>query len=1356
MKQFLIFLFVITVSNTYIFSQNSLWSLPNHYYQSQTGQLAPLPLGPNPSLGDYQGQVATNCHNAMHDENGNLLFFIVDEFVYDAVGRIIDTLKFPKLTLKGTAEISIVPDPQNCSRYYIFSVGSIDYNDPFYPKLPYFTVINLEIPNIYHPNALGAIDYAYLLSILPNNLQFFANTISIEEITPGFLNTGAQNTGQGSVFIASSKLHSDNSRFVFISNGFGVYKYIINSTGFHWDGDYIPFGTSITNDFFFVNGEMELFEGGGEKYHYKIAVPYNSSSTVPGQNITSSLFIADLNAQGDVISNSIKYIHLINDNQNPTESRPFFHGVEFSSNGRYLYLTHNVNQFHPNPFEYVDLDNFNNGLIPLIVPNQNDYINSQIELGYSPSGDEVLYLTNGNTLATFSLVNSPNATNFNQSFIFPLSFNYPFNYQGYTSGHYGLKTFHLPDQIDGMNYFDHFNTFQCCFDDKFNYDTEEFIAQQSDTWEGGTFNNPFQVIGNVVVVKDEIIIPAGVTITIKDMIFKFSPKAKVVIERGTGALKGGRLILDGTTFTYDDNCAPDGFWFGVQVYGHETVPQSPLSNSQQGVLQMFNNSKIERAWKGVTLGRFNQHNAYPFSPSGPVAGFAGGVVTADKCSFIDNIQDIHFRPYTFQNINNRSFFRNCDFVTASQLNVTATFEHVWLNSVQGVFFLGNRFRNDHPEFYGVIQKGIGIAATNARFSVLPLCLTPVQFPINPCTNLQPNTFQTLRTGIRITSSNPLRTALIDKNEFIDNDFGVAIRAADFATITRNEFQVSKNVSPTTNAHAGVVVSNSRGYKIEENFFTDFNDPIITVPAETRGVVIQHSGETYNEVYNNTFKDIAIGVQAEGINGQLDPILISANGTPGLQIKCNTFIKNIYIGDIYVESGRIAKYQGFCATGYLANFFTSPAGNLFEQSNLSGDNDIEQALGVSSIRYYHHNTPEYIPLNYSITVDPFNCNLQFDPTKHCLSKINDGPFVGNKKDLITKKDSLGQLKEDLLSLVDGGNTQYLLDLIATGSNNQILNALLEASPFLSDEVLIAYLATNPPMGHINQVIQVNSPVSEDVMNALNGMGLPNGINNQINNVQTGVSEMEHLGAAISAVEHERNMIIDELIRGYIHDSLSVSPMDSIKLLLNDETIRTRREQICDANLMDDLLTDAETERQMIENEFGFDNYSRSITALLETYNYPTICDALKTDSLLFEEVESIAMDATDRVYSGRAEAMLCAALDSVIDPIVAPYWSLGNKSNITVQNTGTDKQQRLLNLYPNPTNIGTVTVELMNTTVENPTVTITNVTGQTVGEHTFSEGDSLLNMSVSGLKPGMYFIQLWSNHSLVENVKLIIH
>ena len=51
------------------FAQNPLWSLPPAYVD-QFAQ--PLPTG------DYTGAAAQYAHNAMHDAQGNLLFFVVD------------------------------------------------------------------------------------------------------------------------------------------------------------------------------------------------------------------------------------------------------------------------------------------------------------------------------------------------------------------------------------------------------------------------------------------------------------------------------------------------------------------------------------------------------------------------------------------------------------------------------------------------------------------------------------------------------------------------------------------------------------------------------------------------------------------------------------------------------------------------------------------------------------------------------------------------------------------------------------------------------------------------------------------------------------------------------------------------------------------------------------------------------------------------------------------------------------------------------------------------------------------------------------------------------------------------------
>ena len=74
----------------------------------------------------------------MRDDNGNPLFFIVDQNVYDKNGAFIDYMHNNYASIiKGTAQTLIVPDPIACSRYYIFTAGKENYTsnngvkDPF-------------------------------------------------------------------------------------------------------------------------------------------------------------------------------------------------------------------------------------------------------------------------------------------------------------------------------------------------------------------------------------------------------------------------------------------------------------------------------------------------------------------------------------------------------------------------------------------------------------------------------------------------------------------------------------------------------------------------------------------------------------------------------------------------------------------------------------------------------------------------------------------------------------------------------------------------------------------------------------------------------------------------------------------------------------------------------------------------------------------------------------------------------------------------------------------------------------------------------------------------------------------------
>lgn len=134
-KSLITLLVMSTVMNNSMNGQNQLWTLPGSFIEFDGPQLpVPLPAptsipgNPNYTSGYdlYDGLPVQNTHNAMADGSGNLLFFVVDGFVYDKHGylivdQMIQDVTDPADQIKGVAEVTIVPDPGSCWRYYIFS-----------------------------------------------------------------------------------------------------------------------------------------------------------------------------------------------------------------------------------------------------------------------------------------------------------------------------------------------------------------------------------------------------------------------------------------------------------------------------------------------------------------------------------------------------------------------------------------------------------------------------------------------------------------------------------------------------------------------------------------------------------------------------------------------------------------------------------------------------------------------------------------------------------------------------------------------------------------------------------------------------------------------------------------------------------------------------------------------------------------------------------------------------------------------------------------------------------------------------------------------------------------------------------
>lgn len=1313
---------LFTILNINAQTQNNVWSLPPNYYNNATTQS--LPIGGISSF-DYQGEQALYAHNAMQDANGNLLFFVLDGKIYDKDGYFIDEMYHSSYgTILGGQEIAIVPDPGNCQRYYIFSSTQGNFPRPLY------AVLDLDLPNQWSIGRFGA-------------LANFSNG------TAQPLSLPSNDWFRGRIGFAASKLRSDNSRFLFVHDGLSnIYRMRITLSGPIFDNYIINCGGEESS---LQRSELELIElPNGE---YKLA---SSSTQTSGINSPSHVFHTTLNTSGNIVPGTNQLYYFYNTTGNSVNATyPF--GLEFSPNGNYLYVTHNITPNHPNPIEYIDIAT--NIAYPLTVTGQNDFQRTQIELGK----ENKLYFATSNRMASLSNTNAPNAANWTNSAL-SISYYQTFDY----AGPQYVSSYTLPDQIDGMDYSTHFfvNT-QCCIASTY-FDAGVFSAPSTATWSPGLGTNPFASSTGTVFIEKELIIPAGKIITIENMTFKFAPGAKVVVERGNG-LAGGKLILNGSTFTADTRCDPNAMWLGIQVHGYNNQNQLPYSTSLQGWLVMKNGSVVEHSIKGAVAVKINSSSTFPYTFTSYDFSYTGGVIQASNSTFKNNRQDVEFRKYSTPNgSNNQSRFTKCEFKTDGLLNNQSFYPtyHVLMHDIVGITFYGNKFKNHTPNLYNYWQQGWGIYSVDAQYFVNAACNSLTY----PCTSFEPNEFNSLYFGIRALSGNGLRTLKVDRNEFTNNFFGIYLGGPGFATITRNEFEVYRSAAPnqTFNTY-GLYLNGCSSYIVEENTYTEFNDPFVSTNGNTYGIIVNNSGSSDNIIYRNDFFDIKIGGQSQNINSvAYNPGDYNPNNK-GLRWKCNDFTNNIFQADLAVTSGRIAFQQGYCVSPVTQPLYAtkSPAGNRFSHSTFDPQNDIAVNNSALEFEYSHHADLITSPLYYNAAIiapqQCFNSNypVYYNNTNSCPSNIKDGIILYAV--LKEKSDSLKQIVSNLENQVDAGNTNDLLSVVNTLNADDVKNALLAASPYLSDEVLMAYLTTNPPSNNIQQVIMANSPVSDLIMSELNTISLPKGIKTQINNAQKGVSAMTYLINETGYFKSERNGLIDDRIRLLLNDTLISNPLDSVALILKEEHIEFRKKQLCDTYIAKgDSLKTAEI-RDSLVAEFGYDNYVKMADLYQMLREEPSSCYAVNTDVNIKQEVEYVAYDQDDRINSVRGEALLSVAFDSLFLAIVEPLETIGSGLRMVENGNSSElpaEKTSFLSIYPNPSNgESQIIVELQDLNgefMENTSIEVFTISGQLITTYQFNGKSNQVFIQTGKIQQGIYLVKLYNNDQLLETQKLLIN
>ncbi len=1048
-------------------AQNPNWVMPDGFFKPGPGGYLPLPQSPNgetdPDLA-YQGEPASYSSGGYTGPDGKLLFFVVDENVYDKNGWLIGKMNSinnaqDQHRRAAYSELLILPMGNSCTKFaIIFASTAENLTDPVgrYQTSSrmkiYMAIYDIDAESNYsgQPLSTGALigEGSFGNGQTLTDISHRDGVAHYAPFAPyiglyGYNQTQNQSTYNKGYQIAASALIDNCFHYVFISDGEFLIRYKLTSVDLEFDNYWYAINGASTGA---MRSEMELTTNSNG--NFRIAVPVQAPVGIK---------IFDFNQNVEIIPSSAQHIDLyINNSVDPAEP----YGLEFDATGRYLYFTHKTNSLLPNPLDIWDVQT-SSYVTPPTLPSTV----AQYNLSYIERYGEDLYLAKSNSIAQI-----PNATTIGAGF--------DANFLGISSG-YGNDAYlgatrlryQLPEQVDNGTYgvFDSFSC-QCCT--RWGSGIQSFESTGTQTWTAN--ENPINGgTSSEVRISGELRIKAGTFITISNMTFKFGPEARVVIEAGNATQNGGVLRLINTTiFTANtacgsqqyQNCDPipnlvgncnRDFWQGVVVLGDVNQQQSVSLNTRQGRLFMESNSMIEYARTGILVGDLSNNS------------LGGGVVRLKNSRMKDNIKGVHFAPYTrmsgstelatLSDIRQMHFYTTADYLGMPQNNLQS-FVHV--QGISGLFLYDNLYENQIPQLFAPYQRGTGIYTTNSRVQESWLC-TGTLLEGCPGGTINRSEFRNLTFGINGFNSSSNRTVNVYHVIFNENKYGINLTNFINPRILDNTFNVRRE-----NNSFGLWMTSSTGYIVENN---SFQQGIGTGFVWTFGIILQSSGTAYNQIYRNSFRDITNGVYSQGQNATTTGQLV------GLVYECNTFSKPIRYGDITVNTGTISVNQGICP---------NPASNFFSHSSSDFNNHYDIKVhpeGVDPnfvIRYRHHNPTfawqqRLVPQRYTgvLTGEPThvlltNCGNTYDAQYECLIRNTSLPVA--QSGIIGEDNGemntsyihfyASALEENIASAesyLDGGNTLLILEMIASEADQSEINALVqEAGESISQTVLLA--------------------------------------------------------------------------------------------------------------------------------------------------------------------------------------------------------------------------------------------------------------------------------------------------------------
>ena len=1332
-----------------------LWSVGNQLvaFDGSSSDVSSLPtpavVPGYPAYYVYNGATPQYHQHVQFDDQGELLFFIVDGMIYNRDGYIIlpnaqTTSNFGVYpNFKECNEIAITAIPGKCSLFLVFysshnlEVTSSEQTTPKYlvidmlednhlwgsgfPQLG--EVLKTEPENMYESRGLMYLHYSSypsssVIAFAGQNEDDFSH---IFDPTDG--------TGKEGAIHFDIAIEQENTSFIIAmadQRDVSLTRFSSSSISNPSIYNYSSVGTTRAS-----HGEIELIKNGSSGFRLAWTDSHDYGSVDTDEqimflsNVSNNLAIT--NTQEIILAATLGEQHHIS-------------GLEFSPNGQSLFYAKRF----PHEIGYINTTSYSINDISNLIPNTADYTLTKIEIGVdAPNNTPVIYFGSPNGFGQLRNVNTPQSLTWSSQPTINNGLNgVPLAIDAWN----GSALFY---NLHGQNHniqavADALSSQTCCLEMQ---NVTGVQGMSVNTTLDGTWtyaNNPFGVSSGPVRIVDDLVFLTGTITTIDDMVFEFDEDADVIIQ------KGAKVTLRNNSLWTAISC-DEKMWPGVDLLGTtntlNSIDQVPTTGGDQGYF-IVDNSTIEYAMAGVEVGKTSFNG--------------GGHLRAKNSKFLNCRVGVSFKKYHYINssgnyVQNLSYFSESKFITDENYRENPS-SHVELDNVDGIKFIECAFLNtasiDNLDWY---YRGLGIRSFRSSFLV--------QGENEPYTSSteNPTAFYMLYQGIKSTGQNiPMAFYKCYNMEFQDCQHGVLNYNTDNVQIYLNNFLVPEIISPST--ERGIYLTNSTGYIVEQNVFQGTNDPNVNdeYPCAL-GIWVDNSGEFANEIRNNDFIEMKLGTYVTRNNLTNQP-----TQQTGLQILCNNYTNGET--DIYRfanttmrhdqggnqspnpnYNGEIRAGNKFTApncNGFASDFVIDPANTSYTNYwSHSGDYYVPDCGGISSAQGNSYGDQLLsVAINTAVYTEA-DCPNHFGNGSGGHSPSNIGDLV---LELEQTKTMLQNAKTNFEQVVDASLRQNTLDVLTEAfpqESQYYRNLLMQRYP-LSDEVLRKMIeqASRLSPWHLTEVFLANSPLSKEVL-----------------------------------YEIEQSDILSDFFMSFLYDADNGASLRKL-MELNILGLATQRDQllqyIADARTSFEVDLDSEEEQPFYLNEYTSEleertdpTSKRMLAANLAANGNYTAAQAIVSDVptlssfrtiLQYQQsvdndwfaLDSVQVSALWNIYNNSEDQSSTMAL-GILQEIGAadfepePQVPIQFRS-LSVKQDDHNQDLPLLGVWPNPTS----TSAWIHYPIEadgNGLLQVYDPIGRLV--HSFTpNSNGLVELNMDNLGSGIYLVQLVAFDKIVDSIK----